>query len=346
MLAFDRKIHLLFLSALVTTLNLVRCPELLLSPRFFAEDGTTYFVGAYQNSFIANVFTAYYGYYTLYNQLATSLASLAPLEHAPLVTTLMSLFIQIGISLYVLWGDLPLIDTPCRRAALALAIPLVSWPGHWLTIIGSQCWLGAGTFLLLLGAGRNGQIRSIATRGAFLLLAGLTGVISCFMIPAYLWRAIRERSTEFFTYAGILLSCLLVQGGVLLASLLSRSPELSGRFIPNSLETMLGKTVVYLFAIPFTGRELFERRPLVETGSVIRSALENRFRVNILINDLFMIPVIVGLSVFAMTTFIIWQNRTRLEVQLMPFPWYQSASCQTSARSTPPAAPGITSSPA
>lgn len=317
MLAPDRKKYLLFVSALVIALTIIRCPELLLSPRFFAEEGTTYFAGAYRNSFIGNIFSAHYGYYTLYNQLATSLARLAPLEHAPLVTTLMSLLLQVGISLYVLWGDIPLLDTPCRRTALALAIPLVSWPGHWLTIIGSHCWLGAGTFLLLLSSGRNGQVRDVTARGGYLVLAGLTGVVSCFMIPAYLWRAVRERSTEFFAYTGILLSCLLIQGGVLLAAMLSRSPEVSGRFMPNSIEAMLGKTVVYQFTIPFTGRWLFEQQSLVQAGFRIRSALENILGVEILIHDLFMIPILVGLGICAMTAFIIWKNRFRLEIQLI-----------------------------
>jgi len=149
------------------------------------------------------------------------------------------------------------------------------------------------------------------------VLVGLTGVVSCFMIPAYLWRAVRERSTEFFAYTGILLSCLLIQGGVLLAAMLSRSPEVSGRFMSNSIDAMLGKTVVYQFAIPFTGRWLFEQKSLVHAGFRIRSALENIFGVEILIHDLFMIPILVGLGICAMTAFIIWKNRFRLEIQLI-----------------------------
>lgn len=307
----------LFISALVVTLNVARCPELFLKPRFFAEEGATYFAGAFHNSFVSNLFSAHYGYYTLYNQLATSLATLAPLEHAPLVTTFMALLVQVGVSLYVLWGELPLLDTPWRRAVLALAIPLISWPGHWLTIIGSQCWFAAGTFLLLLSANRSRNAVSYGTRGGYLVLAGLTGVISCFMIPAYLWRSLREKSREYLAYAATLILCLILHAGVLAEAVLSRSAELSGRFMFNSFGTMLGKTIVYQFAIPFSGRGFFEQRPLVALGSNLKETVEGLFGVRLLIHDLFFLPLLIGLAVITITAVIIWQNRSRLDVQVM-----------------------------
>ncbi len=307
----------LFISAVAILLNIARCPELLLTPRFFAEEGTTYFSGAFHNSFVSNLFSAHYGYYTLYNQLATSLATLAPLEHAPLVTTLMALLVQVGVSLHVLWGDIPLLDTPWRRTALALAIPLVSWPGHWLTIIGSQCWLAAGTFLLLLGANRNRSVIGYGTRGGYLILAGLTGVISCFMAPAYLWRSFREKSREYLAYGAILILSLTIHAGVLLQALLSRPAEIDGRFVATSFMPMLGKTVVYQFAIPFTGRGFFERHFFVALGSGIRERVEHLFGVQLLIHDLFVIPLLTGIAVITLTAIILWQNRSRLDVQLM-----------------------------
>lgn len=317
MSAVNTKKFLILISAAVIALNIVRCPELLLSPRFFAEEGSTYFSGAYQKSFFENIFSAHYGYYTLFNQIATSCAMLAPLEYAPAVTTLMSLLVQVGISLYVLWGDLPLLDSPWRRTILALAIPLVSWPGHWLTIIGAQCWFGVGTFLLLLSAGRSSNFSCYAVKSGYLLLAGLTGVLSSFMIPAFLWRAVREKSKEFYTYTAILCFCLTVHAGVLVAAVKSASPELAGRFMFNAFETALGKTVVYQFAVPFTGRGFYEQQFLVAIGTKIKAAFEDLFNVHLFIHDLFIIPVMVGLAVILLTGVIIWQNRTMLEVQLI-----------------------------
>jgi uncharacterized membrane protein YobD (UPF0266 family) len=317
MLTLDRKKFLLFISAVVIAINIARCPELLLDPRFFAEEGTTYFSGAFQKSFFANIFSAHYGYYTLYNQIATSLATLAPLENAPLVTTIMSLLVQVGISLYVLWGELPLVDKLWQRTVLALAIPLVSWPGHWLTIIGTQSWFGVGTFLLLVSSNRCKRSLCYTVRVGYLLVAGLTGVVSCFMAPAYLWRAFREKSREFLAYAVILFSCLSVHAGLLLAALQSQSQEISGRFIFNSFGTMIGKTIVYQFAVPFTGRGIFEQQFIVNIGTIIKTAIEDSFGVYLLIYDHFIIPLLIGITVISVTAVVIWQNRSKIEVQIL-----------------------------
>jgi hypothetical protein len=302
-------------SAVVIGLTIGRCPELLLHPRFFAEEGTTYFSSAYRTSFLANIFSAHYGYYTFYNQLATSLATLVPLDQAPLVTTLMALLVQVGVSVYVLWGDLPLATLP-RRCALAVALPLIAWPGHWLTIIGSQCWLGAGAFLLLI-SGANGGFRARLARGGYLLLAGLTGVVSCFLAPAYLLRGFRQRSREFLLYGALLAACLPVHALVLLRALRSRSAELSCRFIDTDFCAMIGKTLVYLFAVPFTGRSVYEQPLLANAGAAFTGGFEAAWGVRLPVHDLFVVPLAVGSAVLFLTGVLIVRNRARLEVQVM-----------------------------
>jgi hypothetical protein len=303
------------ISVTVLVLTIVRCPELLIHPRFFAEEGTTYFSSAYRTSFLANIFSAHYGYYTLYNQLATSLATLVPLEHAPLVTTLMALLVQVGVSLYLLWGDLPLLQSLPRRVVLALALPLIAWPGHWLTVIGSQCWLAAGTFLLLIsGAGGTGRVRVV--RGACLLVAGLTGVVSCFMTPAFFLRGVREKSKEFLLYGGVLAACLPVHAVVLCQAYRSGSAEIACRFEPN-VSAMTSKTLVYLFAVPFTGRSVYAHPLLVEFGAGVKRVIAAVCGLDFLVYDLFVVPLLIGGVVLALVTVMIVRNRTRTEVQTM-----------------------------
>lgn len=304
------------ISAAVFALTIGRCPELLVHPRFYAEEGATYFAAAYQLPFLANLLSAHYGYYTLYNQLATSCATLVPLDHAPLVTTLMSLLVQVGISLYVLWGDLPLLETLPRRTILALAIPLLAWPGHWLTIIGSQCWFGVGGFLLLLAAGRESRPGVQAVRGGYVVLAGLTGVVTCFMAPAYFWRGAREKSGEYLAYGTLLVLCLLVHAGVLLTTLRSHSTELATRFATPDIAQLLGKTMVYQFAVPFTGRGVYESRLLVDSGTRFKGAMEALSGRQLPIHDLFVLPLLIGIAVMAMTLVVVVRNRSRLEVQV------------------------------
>lgn len=307
----------LIISVVVVLLNILRCPQLLLSPRFFAEEGTVYFSEAFHNTFLGNIFSAHFGYYTLYNQIATSLATLTPLEYAPFVTTSMSLVLQSGISVYILWGDLPILDTMARRSVMAIAVPLLAWPGHWLTVIGAQCWLGVGAFFLLLGSDHGKNLYNYGLKVCYLLLAGLTGVVSCFLLPAFILRAIKEKSLKSGGYVAILMFCFTVHAFVLLKAILSSSSEIATRFVSNSFSEILGKSVVYEFAIPFTGRKVFEIQPVVYSGSRIREAIENIFGVSIFVSDLFMIPVMVGVAVILLTVAIFWQNRLKLEAQLI-----------------------------
>ncbi|HZV81410.1 MAG TPA: hypothetical protein VFF53_04500, partial [Geobacteraceae bacterium] len=49
-----------------------RQPELLTAPRFWAEEGTNFFAYAYAHSWWENLLHPQFGYYTLYNAIATS----------------------------------------------------------------------------------------------------------------------------------------------------------------------------------------------------------------------------------------------------------------------------------
>jgi hypothetical protein len=210
---------------------------------------------------------------------------------------------------------LPLLQSLPRRAVLALALPLIAWPGHWLTVIGSQCWLAAGTFLLLIsGAGGTGRVRVV--RGACLLVAGLTGVVSCFMTPAFFLRGVREKSKEFLLYGGVLAACLPVHAVVLCQAYRSGSAEIACRFEPN-VSAMTSKTLVYLFAVPFTGRSVYAHPLLVEFGAGVKRVIAAVCGLDFLVYDLFVVPLLIGGVVLALVTVMIVRNRTRTEVQTM-----------------------------
>lgn len=89
----EKQIKLL-LTVAVSVVIILRRPELLYIPRFWAEEGSTFFAYAFNNGFLTNLVSSHYGYFTLYNNLATSTAALFPLETAPLVTTWLALVAQ------------------------------------------------------------------------------------------------------------------------------------------------------------------------------------------------------------------------------------------------------------
>ena len=74
----------------------LRCPRLFFEPRFWAEEGSVFFAYAFKHSALSALTRPDGGNYDLPRNLASILAvNLAPLEWAPLVTTLFAFGIQL-----------------------------------------------------------------------------------------------------------------------------------------------------------------------------------------------------------------------------------------------------------
>jgi len=65
------------------------------NPRFWAEEGTLHFAYSYNHPWYQALIHPQVGYLNFYPNLATVLATLVPLEFAPLVTTLAALLVQL-----------------------------------------------------------------------------------------------------------------------------------------------------------------------------------------------------------------------------------------------------------
>ena len=63
------------MTIMVIFIAYLRLPEVLLEPRFWAEEGTSYFSYAYDHNWLVNLLSPQFGFNTLYNSIATSLAT-------------------------------------------------------------------------------------------------------------------------------------------------------------------------------------------------------------------------------------------------------------------------------
>lgn len=252
-------------------LTIWRQPELLVHPRFLAEEGRDYFSYAFSHSLRQNFTHPQYGYYTLYHSIITSIATIIPLPSAPLVTTWGAFAVQLVVGYLVLWGDFPLLDSNLKRATLLFSIPLLCFYGaSWLDTIGVQYWLCIVTFLLLNEAPAPTGKRHCVPRYLLLALAGLTGVTSCFMTPVFCLKAIRTKSRRFFSYAAILVACCCLQVSVFLQALLNRDPEVGMRFIHNNPVHLVYKVLMFQFAEPFLGHWVFRLSPVADLGAAMK----------------------------------------------------------------------------
>ena len=234
-----------------------RLPALILEPRFWAEEGVNYFSYAYGHSWLDNLFAPQYGYNTLYNSIATSLATLAPLEHSPAVTTYLALMVQLSVSLAAIWWDIPFLDTLPKKFAIAVLIQTLAYARIWATTIGVQYWLCVLSLLILLYNHHTQSRRMFILQNCLLAMNGLTGILSCLLIPAFALKAVKTASRRVKVQTAILSLCLLVQIAVFLNSLLGKDAGLSSRFGNFNILYVLNKTIRFLITAPFYERYIF-----------------------------------------------------------------------------------------
>lgn len=279
----------------VIIISIFRKPELLYTPRFFAEEGTNYFSYAFNHSWLQNLFHPQYGYITLYNSLATSFAAMFPLEVAPLVTTYLAFMVQILASCVVIWADIPGLESNYKRFAVAISIPLLSYARVWLNTLEVQYMLCVIAFLMLLNNPISKYRLAGTVRQLLLVMCGLTGVVSCFIMPAFLYKAIITKSRQFVIYTVILTICSLLQIIVFLQTYFSSNTDLTNRFIQHSAATYIGiilNSIILQFFMPFFGRGIFN----ISFFSTVEIAIQSVYPTLIKFGYPLM-PVLIGMLV-------------------------------------------------
>jgi hypothetical protein len=186
-------------------ITLARYPELVLHPRFWAEEGTVYFQAAYDRGFVA-VFESHQGYFALLPNMATWLATTVPLQYAPIVTLVISAAVQALPALLVLRSRSSLFTTGVRIAVLgALLVTPSGTIELWLNTVNSQSFLQAVVFVLLL-APRLRWYHLLLLLGC--LLSTPTVVVPAF---AFVVRALIRRKPEEWAGAAVWLVSVGVQ---------------------------------------------------------------------------------------------------------------------------------------
>ena len=89
---------------LFAALLVMRRPDCIRNPQFWAEEGTRFFVDAREHSVWLNLATYSYGYFDLLVRLIHQVAAVVRLEWAPLALVLCALSIQAAIPTFVISG--------------------------------------------------------------------------------------------------------------------------------------------------------------------------------------------------------------------------------------------------
>jgi len=253
----------------------IRQPELLIEPRFWAEEGTNYFSYAYGHNWLINLLSPQFGYNTLYNSIATSMAAIVPLEFAPYVTTYLALFVQVSVSSAVIWWDIPLLDSLFKKFVIAIFIQILAYARIWVTTIGVQYWLCILSFLILLYNQDSSNRKVFVLQKYLLILNGLTGILSCILIPAFALKFIKTKSKRVMTHVVILTICMLIQAAVFGYAKMGNDEGLNIRFGECSTTYMLGKLIKFEFSVPFFGLNVYEVPSVIDVEVAFIKALSN-----------------------------------------------------------------------
>ena len=175
-----------FIAALIAIL--MRHIDFFMYPRFWAEEGTEYFLDAYNNGLSA-LFHVHQGYFSLIPNLATYIATMLPLEDAPVATTFFALIVHI-IPFYLIYiSRSEFLATPMKKALASLSVLLVSHTAEiWLNTITSQFHFIIIVFIILL---EHIDKLSMSKRYGFyllILIAGLSGVPANILAPLFLYK--------------------------------------------------------------------------------------------------------------------------------------------------------------
>jgi hypothetical protein len=249
------------MTLIIIILTVIRKPQLLYIPRFYAEEGQSYFSFAYNNSLIHYILSPMFGYYSLYNVIATSFATLFKLEYAPLITTYLALIVQVAVSIYVIWSDIPILNSYAKRFLVAISFPLLCPPQVWLTTIGIQYWLCIITALILLDGFTSDIKPTHVVKAIILILTGLTGVLSCIMTPIFIFKWVKSKSKQFILYISMLIMCSIIQILIFLQALLRHDNGLNNRFVAHNKVSDL----MYTSSLNFLGSLLIPKENIYVT---------------------------------------------------------------------------------
>lgn len=202
--------------AFFVALSLVKAPNVLLDPRFWAEDGAFYFTNFRALDAWGALFYITNGNYQFLTNALSYLATQVPLVHAPAVTTYGAYLVE---ALVVVLIHAVVVSHGINRLVGLLVV--TAWtlmPASyetWASATNVQ-WICSVSMLLLLLLPREIIERNFAKTLVWTVICGLTGVPSCMLAPGYLARAGIDRSKHFALLGAVLTLCALFQLAVLM----------------------------------------------------------------------------------------------------------------------------------
>lgn len=240
--------------AFILLLMASRRAVLLVEPRLWCEEATTYLRYALHAPALDTLLAPHKGYFSLIANITAFLqARLVPLEYAPFISTFLAWAVMMLPHLVLWCGRSPYWRTlPQKMLASGLILFVAQSCEIWMNVINAQFHLSLAVFLLLSEEWEGRSRRCRTAYGLLMGIAAFSGVVSCFLAPLFLLRALRERNALGRMLAGLLLAACLAHALVFLWEW-HHARGRPNRFEPFSLMDFLASLTHYTLGTIFLG---------------------------------------------------------------------------------------------
>lgn len=248
--------QLLSLLAVALLLNLARMPKEIVHGQVYAEEGTTYLKYAWNADPFVALSAPHMGYYSLFNNVITVVAArMLPLPMAAYLFVWCALAIRILAAYLVITSEYLHDFRERLLAMLAFLLAAGSLEG-WLSLEYSQfCFPICVALILVSSEQRWKSIQSRFFKLAILMVAGLTGVTSCVLLPLFWVKVLLTKTRQALFEASILSLVTCIQAAYVIESIRTGDKhgfDLHFRYLgPILLQRLLllpfftGRTVLY-----------------------------------------------------------------------------------------------------
>jgi hypothetical protein len=255
MLFLNKNYKFLFFSFLCL-LIFYRSPYIFLNGRFIAEEGQWWFSNVFINGSLSGITYIYWGsnYFNFWANISSVVASLFPLEYAPLGTVYMALFVKLYLLIYILYSESNFLVKNIDKTIISLLIILAPTMTStiWLNTLVSQIYLSI--FVILVFFQKNDS-NNFFNRSSIIILiiSGMTSLISCIFTPFFFLKYLAEKNKENFISFLCLLIPTFIQSYIFIYSNLNDLSD-QNRFLLTSEKFL--NFIYNVFAKSFLGTDL------------------------------------------------------------------------------------------
>jgi len=202
----------LLLLAACAAVVIMRRPDVILNPQFWAEDGKIWFANAHNLGAWHSLFLPQNGYLQTVSRLVAAGATLLPMRHAPLVFNLAAILVQV-LPVMLLNSARGRALVPSLPARIVLSVLYIAQPYTTevhANLTNAQWHLAVSAALVCCFDSWKREWRAAFDLG-LVALSGVSGPFCILLLPGVAWLAYRRRDRRTAWLLAVLVACAAIQ---------------------------------------------------------------------------------------------------------------------------------------